>query len=35
MNSDNLDSMTVRNVAIGIFPGLDSLGITASALLLT
>jgi uncharacterized protein YbjT (DUF2867 family) len=32
MSTDNLDSMKVPNVATGKFPGLDSLGITASAL---
>jgi uncharacterized protein YbjT (DUF2867 family) len=32
MSTDNLDSMKVPNVATGKFPGLDSLGITVSAL---
>jgi NADH dehydrogenase len=32
MSTDNLDSMKVPNVATGKYPGLDSLGITASAL---
>jgi len=32
MSTDNLDSMKVPNVASGKFPGLASLGITASAL---
>lgn len=32
MSPDNLDSMSVPNVATGSFPGLDALGIRASAL---
>jgi len=32
MSSDNLDSMQVDNVATGSYPGLQALGISASAL---
>ena len=32
MSRDNLDSMRVPNVASGTLPGLDSLGITPTAL---
>ena len=32
MSRDNLDSMRVPNVASGTLPGLDALGIDASAL---
>jgi NADH dehydrogenase len=32
MSRDNLDSMRIDNVATGLLPGLESLGIKAAAL---